>query len=86
MELLDGVSYLYIMQISIFYFSSDRKLISILSQEWIHKCINNIFSRSDSLVAQTLKRLPAMRETGVRPLGQENPLEEDMATHSSTLA
>ena len=39
-----------------------------------------------SLVAQTLKRLPIMRETRVRFLGQEDPLEKEMATHSSTLA
>ena len=39
-----------------------------------------------SLVAQTVKRLPATWETWVRSLGQENPLEEEMATHSSTLA
>ena len=38
------------------------------------------------LVAQTVKRLPAMRETRVRFLGWEDPLEEDMATHSSALA
>ena len=39
-----------------------------------------------SLVAQTVKRLPATWETWVRSLGQENPLEEETATHSSTLA
>ena len=39
-----------------------------------------------SLVAQTVKRLPTMRETWVRSLGQEDPLEKEMATHSSTLA
>ena len=39
-----------------------------------------------SLVAQTVKRLPAMRETQVLSLGQEYPLEKGMATHSSTLA
>ena len=38
-----------------------------------------------SLVAQTVKRLPAMRETWVLSLGREDTLEE-MATHSSTLA
>ena len=38
-----------------------------------------------SLVAQRLKRLPAMRETWVRSLGWENPLEK-MPTHSSILA
>ena len=39
-----------------------------------------------SLVAQTVKRLPIMRETRVRSLGQEDPLEKKTATHSSTLA
>jgi len=39
-----------------------------------------------SLVAQRLKRLPAMPETRVRSLGREDPLEKEMATHSSTLA
>ena len=37
-------------------------------------------------LAQRLKRLPAMRETPVRSLGREDPLEEEMATHSSILA
>ena len=39
-----------------------------------------------SLVAQTVKRLPAMRETRVRFLGWEDPLAKEMAIHSSTLA
>ena len=39
-----------------------------------------------SLVAQRLKRLPAMRETWVLSLGQKDPLEKGMATHSSILA
>ena len=39
-----------------------------------------------SLVAQRLKRLPAMQETWVRSLGWEDPLEKEMATHSSILA
>ena len=38
------------------------------------------------LVAQTVKRLPTMRETRVWSLGWEDPLEKEMATHSSTLA
>ena len=33
-----------------------------------------------------VKRLPGMRETQVRPLGWEDPVEKEMATHSSTLA
>ena len=39
-----------------------------------------------SLVAQRLKRLPAVWETWVRSLGREDPLEKEMATHSSILA
>ena len=39
-----------------------------------------------SLVAPTLKHLTAMQETWVRFLGREDPLEKEMATHSSTLA
>ena len=39
-----------------------------------------------SLVAQLVKNPPAMRETWVRSLGQKDPLEEGVATHSSILA
>ena len=39
-----------------------------------------------SLVAQTVKRLPATWETWVRSLSQEDPLEREIATHSSMLA
>ena len=39
-----------------------------------------------SLMVQMVKRLPAMQETRVRSLGWEDPLEKEMATHSSTLA
>ena len=39
-----------------------------------------------SLMAEMVKNLPAMRETWVRSLGWENPLEEGRATHSSILA
>ena len=38
------------------------------------------------LVAQTAKNLPAMQDTWVQFLGQEDPLEKKMATHSSSLA
>jgi len=37
-------------------------------------------------VAQTVKNLPAMQETWVQSLGQEDPLEKGMANHSGTLA
>ena len=39
-----------------------------------------------SLVAQTIKNLPAMQETSVQFLGQKDPLEKGMAIHSSILA
>ena len=38
------------------------------------------------MLAQMLKNLPAMQDTGVQSLGQEDPLEKEMATHSSILA
>ena len=43
-------------------------------------------SKVSSLVAQVIKSLPAVWETWVRSLGWEDPLEKEMATHSSTLA
>ena len=39
-----------------------------------------------SLMAQMVKNLPAMQETWVRSLGRKDPLEKEMAPHSSTLA
>ena len=39
-----------------------------------------------SQAAQRVKRLPAVRETWIQSLGREDPLEESMVTHSSTLA
>ena len=47
---------------------------------------NYIYIYWVSLVTQTVKHLPAMQETQVRLLGQADPLEKEMATHSSTLA
>ena len=37
-------------------------------------------------MVQTIKNMPAMQETWVQSLGQEDPLEKGMATHSSILA
>ena len=56
-------------------------LNSIIEQHLLTKLIT-----WTSLVAQTVKRLPTVRETWVRSLDQEDPLEKEMATHSSTLA
>ena len=44
------------------------------------------FCNRTSLVAQMVKHLPIMREIWVWSLGQEDPLEKEMSTHSSTLA
>ena len=60
-------------------------------QAIVHGVTNSQTRLSDftfraSLVAQRLKRLPAMRETWVRSLGWGAPLEKEMATHSSILA
>ena len=46
----------------------------------------NIKEAQASLVAQMVKNLPAVQETQVRSLGQEDPLEKERATHSSILA
>ena len=45
-------------------------------------CDPTVYTRA-SLVAERLKHLPAMRETRVRSLDWEDPLEKEMATHSS---
>ena len=48
--------------------------------------IRNLHDKLASLVTQMVKNLPAVQETQVRSLSQEDPLEEEMATHSSILA
>ena len=66
-----------------------RKL-RILGWRWTHVPKSNFqlprFCWETSLVAQSVKRLPITRETQVWSLGWEDPLEKEMATHSSTLA
>ena len=52
---------------------------------WNTLC-NALYMFQPSLVAQRLKHLPAMWETWVQSLGWEDPLEKEMATHSSILA
>ena len=51
-----------------------------------HSKVNNYLNLGASLVAQLLKNLPTMQETRVWFLGWEDPLEKEMATHSSILA
>ena len=60
-------------------------MIVILKNDSINWFISS-FPILASLVAQTVKCLPAMRETRVQFLGREDPLEKEMAIHSSTLA
>ena len=54
--------------------------------QWINKMWCIYTKAYTSLVAQTVKRLSAMWETRVRALGWEDPLEKEMAIHSSTIA
>ena len=60
------------------------------AQDWVLATDCLLYVRfpplSASLVAQMVQRLPAMQETQVQSLGQEDPLEKEMAIHSSTLA
>ena len=53
---------------------------------YVEFSVNRSKTTVASLVAQRLKHLPPMRETQVQSLGQEDPLEKEMATHSSILA
>ena len=57
-----------------------------MNYHFINYNLRALFLKWASLVAQRLKRLPAMQETWVRSLGWEDPLEKEMATHSSSLA
>ena len=69
----------------------DRALIYLqYKRKLAHVSIGHFGNRYqrpwDSLVAQTVKYPPVMQETWVQSLSWEDPLEEDMATHSSILA
>ena len=60
--------------------------VSLASKPLLAKKKQKNKKTNPSLVAQRIKRLPAMRETRVWSLGWEDPLEKEMATHSSILA
>ena len=68
----------------------NRVYISIISRPCLFKKKNEYYTckweMGASLIAQMVKNLPAMQETWVQFLGQEDPLEKGMATHSSILA
>ena len=52
---------------------------------WSYLFFNHYGNIGASLIAQMVKRLPTMQETWVRSLGREDPLEKEMAAHSSIL-
>ena len=52
---------------------------------WVFPQLRSWLQNRASLAAQTVKNLPEMQETQVQSLGQEDPLEKGMATHSSIL-
>ena len=54
--------------------------------KWCSQDLTPIHYIGASLAAQMVKHLPTMRETQVRSVGQEDPVEKEMATHSSTHA
>ena len=60
------------------------KFILEMSQQWIPDSAKK--NKHVAAVAQRLKRLPAMQETWVQSPGWEDPLEKEMATHSSIFA
>ena len=72
---------------------SIRKLLELISEivklqytKSIHINYLHFYILETSLVAQLVKNLPTMQGTWVQFLGWEEPLEKEMATHSSTLA
>ena len=69
---------------SLFYVSSLIPIQSLLKARTFGYHLSSIIRTS--LEAQMVKRLSTMRETWVRSLGQEDSMEKEMATHSSTLA
>ena len=67
---------------------SFTKYVSIYKQHFVQICIYLVYIYYIYLLlmAQMVKNLPAMQDTQVWSLGQEDPLEKEMATHSSILA
>ena len=70
----------------ILYLRIHRELIPVPSQCYPYDIMCVQYETGASLVVQIVKSLQAIQETQVQSLGQEDPLEKEMATHSSTLA
>ena len=62
------------------------KILQARLQLYVNRELPDVLAGFTSLMAQTVKRLSTMRETWLQSLGQEDSLEKEMATHSSTLA
>ena len=71
-------------KVFIFWDSNQIQSGILLAQETAPDTVMRLFKTS--LVAQMVKCLPTLQETQVRSLGGEDPLEKEMANHSSTLA
>ena len=63
-----------------------RRVPWLLPSMFLAPCQNSQSMNWVSLVAQMVKNLPAMQETRIQSLGQEDALEKGMATHSTVLA
>ena len=70
--------------LSLFTSLWDYWVLEVRSPPWLGQL--DFFNGRSSLVAQMVKNLPAMQETWVQSLDGEDPLEEEIATHSSILA
>ena len=57
-----------------------------VKEEGLGEIVSDLAAFPGNLVAQMVKNLSSMQETWVRSLGQEDPLEKEMATQSSNLA
>ena len=64
--------------------NGDNKNTDLMGMLWSNEIIYE--TKMSSLVAQTVENLSAMQETRVQALGWEDPLEKQMATHSSILS
>ena len=69
-----------------FYFATHASCTSNTSIHFLLIIHSHLLPWLASLVAQKVKHLPAIQETEVPSLGQEDPLEKEMATHSNILA
>ena len=71
--------------VSLSSFTFIKRLFSFSSYSAI-RVVSSAYLRTGFPIVQMVKNLPVMQETWVPSLGQEDPLEKEMATHSSVLA